>query len=152
MICHMTTKMNSRALCAALLSIAVLGISAIASFAADPTGTWRTEEDATVRVSNCGGGLCATIASIKEPNDPKTGKPKTDILNADASKRNRPIVGLQLFTGLRPEGANKWTGQIYNPEDGKTYDVNVVLEDASTLKIQGCVLFVCRSKAWRRQG
>src|SRR5262249_20924767 len=120
MICHMTTKMNSRALCAALLSIAVLGISAVASFAADPTGTWRTEEDATVRVSNCGGGLCATIASIKEPNDPKTGKPKTDILNADASKRNRPIVGLQLFTGLRPEGANKWTGQIYNPEDGKT--------------------------------
>ena len=152
MICHMTTKMDSKVLCAALLSIAILGISAVASFAADPTGTWRTEENATVRVSSCGGGLCATIASIKEPNDPQTGKPKTDIHNVDPSKRNRPIVGLQIFTGLRPEGANKWTGQIYSPEDGKTYDVNVVLENAGTLKIQGCVLVLCESAVWRRQG
>jgi hypothetical protein len=95
----MTTKMDSKVLCAALLSIAILGISAVASFAADPTGTWRTEENATVRVSSCGGGLCATIASIKEPNNPQTGKPKTDIHNVDPSERNRPIVGLQIFTG-----------------------------------------------------
>src|SRR5262245_4860375 len=50
----MTTKMDVKDLYAALLSIALLGISAVASFAVDPTGTWRTEEDATVRVSNCG--------------------------------------------------------------------------------------------------
>jgi uncharacterized protein (DUF2147 family) len=151
MICHMITKMDLRVSCAALLSIAVLGISAVASFAADPTGTWRTEENATVRVSNCGDGLCVTIASINEPNDPRTGKPKTDIRNVNPSKRNRPIVGLQIFTG-RPKGANKWTGRLYSPEDGKTYDVDVVLEDTSTLKIQGCVLFVCESSIWRRQG
>ena len=152
MMCHMTTKMDSKVLCAALLSIAILGISAVASFAADPTGTWRTQENATVRVSSCGGGLCATIASIKEPNDPQTGKPKTDIRNVDPSKRNRPIVGLQIFIGLRPEGANKWTGRIYSPEDGKAYDVNVVLENAGTLRIQGCVFGVCESAVWRRQG
>ena len=97
-------------------------------------------------------GLCATIASIKEPNDPQTGKPKTDIRNVDPSKRNRPIVGVQIFTGLRAEGANKWSGQIYNPEDGKTYDANVVLENANTLKVQGCVLFICKTKTWTRKG
>jgi uncharacterized protein (DUF2147 family) len=96
--------------------------------------------------------LCAALLSIKEPNDPQTGKPKTDIRNADPSKRNRPIVGLQIFIGLRPEGANKWTGRIYSPEDGKAYDVNVVLENAGTLRIQGCVLGVCESAVWRRQG
>jgi len=148
----MTTKMNSKVLCVTLLSIAILGISAVASYAADPTGIWHTKENATVRVSSCGEGLCATIASIKEPNDPQTGKPKTDIRNVDPSKRNRPIVGLQIFTGLRPEGANKWTGRIYSPEDGKAYDVNVVLENAGTLKIQGCVFGVCESAVWRRQG
>jgi uncharacterized protein (DUF2147 family) len=100
----------------------------------------------------CRAAAGATIASIKEPNDPQTGKPKTDIHNVDPSKRNRPIVGLQIFTGLRPEGAKKWTGRIYSPEDGKTYDVNVVLENAGTLKIQGCVLVVCESAVWRRQG
>ena len=49
---HMTTKMNAKLLCAALLSIALLGLSAVMTFAVDATGTWRTEEDATVRVSN----------------------------------------------------------------------------------------------------
>jgi len=148
----MSKKIEAEVLRAALLSIALLGASAVASFAVDPTGTWRTEEDATVRVSNCGGGLCATITALREPNDPQTGKPKTDIHNADPGKRNRPIVGLQIFTGLRPEGANKWTGQIYNPEDGKTYDANAVLENASTLKVQGCVLFICKTKIWTRRG
>jgi uncharacterized protein (DUF2147 family) len=147
----MIAKTDTTVLCAALLSILLLGISAVVSFAVDATGTWRTEDDATVRVTNCGGGLCATVASLKEPNDPQTGKPKTDINNVDASKRNRPIVGLQIFTGLRPDGANKWTGQIYNPEDGKTYDANVVLENANTLKVQGCVLFICKTKTWARQ-
>jgi uncharacterized protein (DUF2147 family) len=148
----MSKKIEAEVLRAALLSIALLGASAVASFAVDPIGTWRTEEDATVRVSNCGGGLCATIAALREPNDPQTGKPKTDVHNVDPSKRNRPIVGIQIFTGLRPEGANKWTGQIYNPEDGKTYDANVVLENASTLRVQGCVLFICKTKTWTRRG
>jgi len=148
----MSTKLDAKIPCAALLAIALVGASTLASFAVDPIGTWRTEEDATIRVSNCGGGLCATIASLKEPNDPQTGKPKTDINNVDAGKRNRPIVGVQIFTGLRPEGANKWTGQIYNPEDGKTYDANVVLENANTLKVQGCVLFICKTKTWTRKG
>src|SRR5437588_11621992 len=98
----MTMKMNSKVLCAALLSIAILGISAVASYAADPTGIWHTKENATVRVSSCAEGLCATSASIKEPNDPQTGKPKTDIRNVQPSKRNRPTVGLQIFTGLTP--------------------------------------------------
>lgn len=148
----MRTKMPAKILCPAVFSIALLGASGGASFAADATGTWRTEDDATIRVSNCGGGLCATIASLKEPNDPQTGRPKTDIHNADPGKRNRPVVGLPIFSGLRPEGANKWTGQIYNPEDGKNYDASVVLENANTLRVQGCVLFICKTKTWTRKG
>ena len=148
----MSTKMDAKILCAALLAIVLLGVSTLASLAVDPTGAWRTEDDATVRVSDCRGALCATITSLREPNDSQTGRPKTDINNVDASKRNRPIVGMQIFIGLRPDGANKWSGQIYNPEDGKTYDANVVLENANTLKVQGCVLFICKTKTWTRKG
>ncbi len=84
--------------------------------------------------------------ALREPNDPRTGKPKTDSQNADASKRNRPLVGVQIFTGMQPQGANKWTGRLYNYEDGKSYDASVFLEGANTLKMQGCVLFVCQPR------
>ena len=36
-------------------------------------------------------------------------------------------------------------------ENGKTYDVEVMLE-SSLLKIQGCVLFICQTKVWTRKG
>jgi uncharacterized protein (DUF2147 family) len=149
----MNTKMNMKMLRAPALAIALMGASTLASYAIDPIGTWLTEEGkATVRVADCGGALCATIVSLREPNDPQTGRPKTDGYNIDAGKRNRPIVGVQILMGLRPQGANKWSGQVYNPEDGKTYDANVVLENANILKVQGCVLFICKTNTWTRKG
>jgi uncharacterized protein (DUF2147 family) len=145
--------MYMKILRAPLLAIVLVGASTIASYAVDPTGTWLTDESkAMVRVSDCGGALCASIVSLKEPNDPQTGRPKTDANNVDASKRNRPIVGVQILMGLRPQGANKWSGQVYNPEDGKTYDATVVMEGANVLKVQGCVLFLCETKTWTRKG
>ncbi len=148
----MNSRMNMKILRVPTLAIALWGGSTLASLALDPIGTWLTEEGkATVRVADCGGALCATILSLREPNDPKSGGPKTDSNNVDASKRNRPIVGLQILMALRPQGANKWVGQIYNPEDGKTYDANVVLENADVLKVQGCVLFICETRTWRRK-
>jgi uncharacterized protein (DUF2147 family) len=136
-----------------ILALAIYGESALIALAVDPIGTWLTDEGtATVRVIDCGGALCATFISLKDPNDPKTGRPKVDSNNVDAGKRNRPIIGLQILTGLRPQGANKWSGQIYNPEDGKTYDATVVLESPNVLKVQGCVLFICETRTWTRKG
>jgi uncharacterized protein (DUF2147 family) len=146
-------NMSTKILRACVLAIALIGASTIAGFAIDPTGTWLTEGGkATTRVTDCGGALCASIVSLKEPNDPQTGRPKLDVNNSDASKRNRPLVGVQILTGLRPQGASKWSGQAYNPEDGKTYDVTVTLENANILRVQGCVLFICQTKTWTRKG
>src|ERR1700716_1616864 len=94
----MNNKMYTKLLFAAQFAIALWVASTLASFAADPTGTWLTEEgEGTMRISNCGGALCATVVSLKEPNDRQTGRPKTDIHNADASKRDRPLVGVQIL-------------------------------------------------------
>jgi len=60
----------------ATIAAALLGVSLGTSLAADPLGTWLTEEaKATVRIAPCGPALCGTIVSLKEPNDPATGKP-----------------------------------------------------------------------------
>src|SRR5882724_5198126 len=75
-----------------MIAAAVLGATLAPAFAADPIGTWLTEEGkATVRVAYCGGALCGTIVALKEPNDPQTGKPKIDKNNADGGMRGRPI-------------------------------------------------------------
>jgi uncharacterized protein (DUF2147 family) len=137
------------------VALVLLGAGHLPAFAADPTGTWLTEEGkATIRVTDCGGALCGTIIALKEPNDPATGKPKVDKNNIDASKRGRPIIGVQLVTALKPAGANKWSGQIYNPEDGKTYNANVTLQNANTITVQGCILggVICKTNTWTRAG
>ena len=143
--------MKTNILHATSLAAALLSTSLLPAVAADPTGIWLTEAGkATVRVADCGGALCGTIVALKEPNDPQTGKPKIDKNNADAGKRSRAIVGVQILIGLKPDGANRWSGQVYNPEDGKTYAASVTLPDASTIKVQGCLLVICKTNTWTR--
>ena len=123
------------------------------ALAADPTGTWQTDGGkATVRIANCGGALCGTIVSLREPNDPQTGRPKTDKNNADAAKRNRPMVGVPIVLGMKPSGADKWSGQVYNAEDGKTYSGHLTFAGGGSLKLEGCALggLVCRSQTWTK--
>src|SRR6516225_6263932 len=65
--------------------------------AADAIGTWSTgDKEGQVRIVNCGGALCGTLIWLKEPNDPATGRPKTDKNNADASKQSRPLLGVPI--------------------------------------------------------
>ena len=136
-----------------IVAAAVLGATLVPAFAADPAGTWLTEEGkATIRLADCGGALCGTIVALKEPNDPQTGQPKLDKNNVDAGKRGRPIIGVQIVSGLKPDGVNKWSGDVYNPEDGKTYKGGITLPSAGTIKVQGCILggVICKTSTWTR--
>ena len=135
------------------LLLTFLALTAAAPAAADPIGTWRTEKDrSTVRIAACGAGLCATVVSLKEPNDPETGKPKADKFNADTSKRGRSLIGVAILLNAKPSGANKGVGQVYNAEDGKTYDGTLTEVSPTSLKLEGCALagFVCKSQIWTR--
>src|SRR5262249_11373638 len=143
-------RMSKLTALAALL--AALTLPAAAS-AADPTGTWLTEGGKSrVKVARCGNGLCGTIAWLKEPNDPNTGKPKTDANNQDAAKRARAMIGVDIVLGMQPSStSDKWTGEVYNPEDGKTYSGSLTMTNANELSLAGCVLSVlCKSQTWTR--
>jgi uncharacterized protein (DUF2147 family) len=134
---------------------AILCLAAVTPAAAgDPRGNWLTENGrAKVAIVNCGGALCGNIVALKEPNDPATGKPKTDNNNADAAKRTRSMIGIQIVIDMKPDAsADKWKGQVYNAEDGKTYSGSITLVNATTLNLQGCVLggLICKSQTWTR--
>ena len=134
---------------AALLFTVLLGIPGTAS-AADPTGLWLTaDKDAKIRVTRCGNGICGNIAWMKEPND-ASGQPRLDKANADASKRNRPMLGVPIILNMQPDGADKWSGKVYNAEDGKIYDASFSLVGANQAGLRGCLLIICKTSTWTR--
>jgi uncharacterized protein (DUF2147 family) len=140
---------------AALVVLLAILILPGAAFAADPIGTWLTEGDKSrVKVVRCGNALCGTIVWLKEPNDPDTGKAKTDFRNQDVSKHSHALIGLEIVLGMQPSGTpDKWTGEVYNPEDGKTYSGSLTMTGVDELLLAGCVLAVlCKSQTWTRAG
>ena len=143
----------SRIFASATLSILCLAGVTPAS-AGDPRGNWLTENGrAKVAIVYCGGALCGNIVALKEPNDPATGKPKTDSNNPNAEKRGRPMIGVQIVIDMKPDTtAEKWKGQVYNAEDGKTYSGSITLMNATTLNLQGCALggLICKTQTWTR--
>ncbi|MEH2500890.1 uncharacterized protein (DUF2147 family) [Bradyrhizobium sp. AZCC 1678] len=127
--------------------------SVLAQGAGEPTGVWQTQAgDARVKISKCGGGICGVIVGLKEPIDPATGKPQVDDKNPNPALKKRPMIGLPLFSGMQSVSPNKWSGQIYNADDGGTYASSVSVTGADTLKVEGCVGALCGSENWTRVG
>jgi uncharacterized protein (DUF2147 family) len=137
------------------LSLAALlaAPSAKAQTSGEPSGIWLTQAgDAKVKISKCSGGICGVIVWLKDPINPTTGKPEVDDKNANPVLAKRPMIGLPLFSGMRPSGPNKWSGQIYNADDGNTYESHVSVTGADTLKVEGCVGMICGGETWTRAG
>ena len=118
-----------------------------------PTGVWLTQKgDAQVRVAPCGGALCGTIVWLRDPIDPETGRPVADKHNPDPARRASPMLGTQIMFGMRPSGADRWSGHFYNGEDGKTYEGNLVLLGPQSVKVEGCLIGICMGETWQRVG
>jgi uncharacterized protein (DUF2147 family) len=131
--------------------MAVTPARAQSAAAGSPDGIWLTQAgDAKIRVSRCSGGICGVVVWLKEPIDPLTGKPQVDDKNPNPALAKRPIIGLSLFSGMRPAGPNQWSGQIYNADDGKTYASKISVTGPATLKVEGCVGALCGGEDWSR--
>lgn len=143
------TKTLVIAVTAALLA----ATSAFAQGAAEPSGVWQTQAgDARVKISKCSGGICGVIVSLREPIDPATGKPQVDDKNPNPALKKRPMLGLPLFSAMQPVAANKWSGQIYNADDGGTYASSISVAGPDTLRVEGCVGALCGGETWTRVG
>jgi uncharacterized protein (DUF2147 family) len=133
---------------------ALLGATpAKAQAGAEVSGIWLTQaRDAKVRVSRCGGGICGVVVWLKDPINSATGKPQVDDKDPNPSLAKRPMIGLPLFSDMRPSGPNKWSGHIYNADDGNSYASNISVSGQETLKVEGCVSALCGGENWTRSG
>ncbi len=133
---------------AALLFLALSSAGAAADD--EFIGTWITEKgEAHVRVAKCGAQLCGTIAWLREPLDPKTGKPQLDDLNPNPALQTRPVIGIRIFA-MSQDTSGSWTGPIYNSDDGQTYWGRLAPRGASELEVNGCHKRLCGSEVWKR--
>lgn len=60
--------------------------------------------------------------------------------NPDKTKRDKPLLALELLHGFTFEGNGKWEdGKIYDPNNGKTYNCKMTLKDEQTLHVRGYI-------------
>jgi uncharacterized protein (DUF2147 family) len=120
----------------------------LAGFAAaaepPPIGEWRTADGrANVRIDDCDGVLWGIISWEKEPG--------VDSYNPDPAERNHPTLGIHILRAMKPTRPGLWQGEVYNPENGKSYDSRISLASPDVLRIEGCVLgFLCGGENWTR--
>jgi uncharacterized protein (DUF2147 family) len=115
-------------------------------------GTWLSGDgDGWIEVRIVGDGLSGIITG--SPNA-SAERPDTDEENPDPALRDRPLVGLEIFSGFAYAGDGRWKGgTIYDPNSGKTYRCIVTLVDADTLEVRGYVgiPLLGRTETWKRR-
>ncbi|MBR1196488.1 DUF2147 domain-containing protein [Bradyrhizobium sp. AUGA SZCCT0240] len=95
-----------------------------------PLGVWLTEEkEGKVRIEQCGPNLCGYSVDKK-------------------SNRN----GEQVLINMKPGKDNKWSGRIFDPSSGSTYDSTLALKGTDSLRVQGCAFggMFCGGQTWTR--
>ena len=95
-----------------------------------PLGIWLTEEkEGKVRIEQCGPNLCGYSVDKK-------------------SNRN----GEQVLINMKPGSDSKWSGRIFDPSSGSTYDSTIALKSSNTLRVQGCAMggMFCGGQTWTR--
>ena len=125
------------------MSVALLALAAAAT---SPVGSWVTEDGtAEVTIVQCGQSLCGTVAEVLAV---QPGIPQTDVHNPKPALRERPLRGLAVLQGFIWSGT-QWTGgTIYDPKSGKTYRSKLSMNADGTLRVSGCVLFICENQRW----
>ncbi len=119
----------------------------------DIIGIWLTPGDnsAKIEIYKSGERFYGKIVWMKFPND--NGKPKADSKNPDKTKQNKPRLGLEIMKGFKFNGEDEWrSGDIYDPETGKTYSAYMYMKDRNFLKLRGYIgiSLLGRTETWTK--
>ncbi|UOQ68237.1 DUF2147 domain-containing protein [Hymenobacter volaticus] len=131
-------------------------VSALAqtSTATPPLGVWADDTgDSHIELYRCGEELCGRVVWLRQPTDPN-GKPRLDQKNPKTERRNQPLKNLTVLQHLRHNPNNdRWEGgEIYDPENGRTYSCYVSAAGKDRLEVKGYIGFsmIGRSHYWQR--
>jgi uncharacterized protein (DUF2147 family) len=148
----------------AMLAVAVMTVFAALTLApetraqpgaATPAGMWRTIDDTTgrprglIRIENRNGEYVGFVAGTLVPGESNDSV----CTRCRGNLRNQRLMGMQILSGLRADGARFSGGRILDPDSGNVYSANAQLSaDGSRLTVRGYigVAAVGRSQTWQR--
>ncbi len=119
-------------------------------------GRWKTVDDATGKTKSIveihtarDGSIAGRVAEIVDTKD----GPNPLCKECKGALHGKPIKGMTILWGLKPDGTGKWAGgRVLDPENGKDYKAKLELLDGGRkLGMSGCIAFICRQQVWVRQ-
>lgn len=135
-----------------LVTILILTIS-LSVNSQDIFGKWNStnddtgEVDSVVEIYKKDGKAFAKIVEIKDPE-----RQKAVCTECKGKNKGRPIMGLEILTGLQKDG-DEWSGgKILDPRNGKVYKCYIELVEPNKLKLRGYIGFslLGKTKYWKR--
>ncbi|RAI91352.1 DUF2147 domain-containing protein [Algoriphagus yeomjeoni] len=114
-------------------------------------GIWyNSDKTAQIEIMENADEMIGKLVWIqREDGDPAVF---TDLVNADTSLRNRPLMGLTILKGLKFKNGIWSEGEIYDPESGLSYNCELQLKKKDILEIRGFLgdTWVSRTVEWNR--
>jgi uncharacterized protein (DUF2147 family) len=148
--------MKNKLLAAALFAASAFMPLAAPAQDAHPVGLWKSIDDQTgkpkalIRITENSGELQGKIEKLfREAGEEQN--PKCD--QCEGGRKDQPIIGMTILTGLKKEGSDYAGGQILDPANGKVYKSKMTIADGGKkLEVRGYigVPMLGRSQTWIR--
>jgi len=154
---------------AAFVAVGLMLALGPAFAAGDPNtpiiGVWQTGDNSHVTISPCAEDYCGVLTYVsispaeyarltpaeKKAADAQDPKHFLDTKNQDAKLRTRSLVKLKMLVLHPTKKPGDFSGTLYNPQDGGTYDGSVHVDSPTQLLLSGCLFKVlCKSQEWTR--
>ncbi|WP_045761966.1 DUF2147 domain-containing protein [Xanthomonas albilineans] len=137
-----------------------LSMTALVVHAADtsPVGRWQTIDDDTGKpksivqiAQSADGTLNGKVIEILQSNHGPN--PMCD--KCEGERQGKPIKGMTILWGLKPDGAAVWDGgSVLDPTKGKIYKAKITLsDDGKQLQMRGYIGIEAlgRTQTWIRE-
>ncbi|MCC5083889.1 DUF2147 domain-containing protein [Xanthomonas campestris] len=141
-----------------IVALPLAAASLLAQAADSPVGRWKTIDDETgkpksvVQIEQAANGtLSGKVVEILQSNH----GPNPTCDKCDGALKGKPIKGMTILWGLKPDGTAVWGGgSVLDPAKGKTYKAKITLTDSGKkLQMRGYVGIEAlgRTQTWVRE-
>ncbi|MEA9559445.1 DUF2147 domain-containing protein [Xanthomonas campestris] len=141
-----------------IVALPLAAASLLAQAADSPVGRWKTIDDETgkpksvVQIEQLANGtLSGKVVEILQSNH----GPNPTCDKCDGALKGKPIKGMTILWGLKPDGTAVWGGgSVLDPAKGKTYKAKITLtEGGKKLQMRGYVGIEAlgRTQTWVRE-